>query len=87
MVKLAGKPVFDNDGIMKSGVIVRHLVCRAASGTQEQCSGAARDFGSSIYISIMVQYTPPPRPGCDFPHEGFERLSTRASSTMPLTLH
>ncbi len=59
MVKIAGEPRFDGDGIMQSGVIVRHLVL---PGCTDDSMKALRElkntFGDSILISIMNQYTP-----------------------------
>ena len=60
MVKRTGKPVFDEDGMMKKGVIVRHLML---PGMEEDSRRVLRwlydEFGDDIYISIMSQYTPP----------------------------
>ena len=60
MVRLAGTPVFDDDGIMQRGVIVRHLVL---PGHEDESKEILRHlygrYGDKIYISIMNQYTPP----------------------------
>lgn len=60
MVKAKGKPVFDEKGLLKSGVMVRHLVlpnCRHDSirlmhwlGENFKCD--------EILVSLMSQYTP-----------------------------
>ncbi|OUP50633.1 radical SAM protein [Lachnoclostridium sp. An181] len=59
MVRQAGKPVFDGDGYMRRGVIVRHLVL---PGHVEEAKKIIRylyeTYGDDIYISIMNQYTP-----------------------------
>ncbi len=59
MVKMAGKPRFDDDGIMTNGVIVRHLVL---PNHTDDSMRALRElhtaFEDSIMISIMSQYTP-----------------------------
>lgn len=50
--------VFDNDGMMQKGVIVRHLVL---PGQIENTVDALRDIASvdkSLYVSIMGQYFP-----------------------------
>lgn len=61
MVKIAGAPQFDKDGMIKRGVIVRHLVL---PGCADDSMRALRElhtrFGSDIMISIMNQYTPMP---------------------------
>lgn len=50
--------VFDNDGMMQKGVIVRHLVL---PGQIENTVDALRDIASvdkSFYVSLMGQYFP-----------------------------
>lgn len=60
MVELAGKPVFDGDGMLKSGVIIRHLVLPG----HKDDSLALLDFLSqnlepdAFVLSLMSQYTP-----------------------------
>lgn len=52
------KDVFDNDGMMQKGVIVRHLVL---PGQIENTADALRDIASvdkSLYVSLMGQYFP-----------------------------
>lgn len=52
------KDVFDNDGMMQNGVIVRHLVL---PGQIENTVDALRDIASvdkSLYVSLMGQYFP-----------------------------
>ena len=61
MLDIAGKPEFDNHGIMKKGVIVRHLVLPAHTDDSIKVIKHLFDtFGHDIYISIMNQYTPMP---------------------------
>ena len=61
MVEIAGPPVFDGRGMMKKGVIVRHLVL---PGRAEEAKRIIRylheRYGSGIIMSIMNQYTPQP---------------------------
>ena len=61
MVRQAGKPVFDERGMMKRGVIVRHLLLpghvRNSKKVLEYLYGT---YGDQIYISLMNQYTPMP---------------------------
>ncbi len=62
MVRQVGKPVFsEEDGLMKHGVIVRHL---ALPGKEEDSKEVIRylyeTYGEQIYISIMNQFTPMP---------------------------
>ena len=59
MFSLGGKPRFDKDGIMKSGVIVRHLVLPDHADDSKAVIKYLYDtYGDNIYISIMNQYTP-----------------------------
>lgn len=59
MVDIAGAARFDDDGIMRRGVIVRHLVLPGHSDDSMRVIGHLHDrYGDSIYISIMNQYTP-----------------------------
>ena len=62
MVRQVGKPVLsEEDGLMKRGVIVRHL---ALPGKEEDSKEVIRylyeTYGEQIYISIMNQFTPMP---------------------------
>ena len=59
MVEQTGKAVFDEDGIMKKGVIVRHLVLPGhTDDSKEILRWLWKNFGDSIWVSIMNQYTP-----------------------------
>lgn len=61
MVRLVGMPEFDERGMMKKGVIVRHLLLpghvRNSKKVLEYLYGT---YGDQIYISLMSQYTPMP---------------------------
>lgn len=59
MVLQVGKPVFDQDGILKKGVIIRHLMLPGLLfDSKKIIEYIYRTFGDSVYISIMNQYTP-----------------------------
>lgn len=59
MVRQVGSPHFDKDGIMLSGVIVRHLVLPGdIVNTKAVLQKIHKAFGERIIISIMNQYTP-----------------------------
>ncbi len=61
MVRRRGEPVLDPDGIMLSGVIVRHLVLPGCAEESKRIIEYIYDrYRDSVYISIMSQYTPPP---------------------------
>lgn len=61
MVRQVGMPEFDERGMMKKGVIVRHLLLpghvRNSKKVLEYLYGT---YGDQIYISLMNQYTPMP---------------------------
>ncbi|MBQ4051803.1 MAG: radical SAM protein, partial [Oscillospiraceae bacterium] len=61
MVRQTGEPVFDENGMMKKGVIVRHLALPAQGNDSRKILRTLIErYGSRIWISIMSQYTPPP---------------------------
>ena len=61
MFELAGKPRFDADGMIKSGVIVRHLVLPGHTDDSKEIIRYLHDtYGDSIYLCIMNQFTPSP---------------------------
>lgn len=59
MVKQTGKAVFDDNGIIKKGTIVRHLIL--PSNTNESIKILDlldSNFGDDILVSLMCQYIP-----------------------------
>lgn len=59
MVNQVGKPIFAENGLMKKGVIVRHLVLPGHILDSKKVLRYLFDtYGDNIYISIMSQYTP-----------------------------
>lgn len=59
MVKVAGEPVFDEDGMMQKGVIVRHLLLPGhKKNAKAVLEYLYQTYGDRIYISLMNQYTP-----------------------------
>lgn len=59
MVKQTGLPLFDERGMMKKGVIVRHLVLPGHTKESMQViKDVYETFGNEVYLSIMSQYTP-----------------------------
>ena len=59
MLRQTGKAEFDEKGLIKKGVIVRHLVLPGHVNDSKKVIGQLYDtFGDDIYISIMNQYTP-----------------------------
>ena len=59
MVRQTGRCEFTNEGVMKKGVIVRHLVLpERVEESKKVIDYLYTRYGDSIYISIMNQYTP-----------------------------
>ena len=59
MYRQVGKPVFDENGIMKKGVIVRHLMLPGLYDDSKKIIEYLYDkYKDNIYLSIMNQYTP-----------------------------
>lgn len=59
MVKQTCEPVFDENGMMRRGVIVRHLMLPGhLDDTKNVLRFLYENYGDSIWISIMNQYTP-----------------------------
>ena len=68
MVEIAGQPAFDDRGMMKRGVIVRHMVLPGHTKDSKRIiSYLHENYGEKIYVSIMNQYTPMPGIGDEFP--------------------
>lgn len=59
MIKQVGKPEFDENGIMKKGVIIRHLVLpENIENSKKVLKWISDNIPKEIYISIMAQYFP-----------------------------
>jgi putative pyruvate formate lyase activating enzyme len=60
MLRQAGKPQLDSDGMITRGVIVRHLVLPShRSDSIALLDRLATEFGTSAFLlSLMSQYTP-----------------------------
>lgn len=59
MVKQTCEPVFDENDMMRRGVIVRHLMLPGhLDDTKNVLRLLYKNYGDSIWISIMNQYTP-----------------------------
>lgn len=59
MVRQTGAPVFDENGIMQRGVIVRHLLLPGCLADAKKIVRYLHDtYGDQIYMSLMNQYTP-----------------------------
>lgn len=59
MVEIAGEPVFDEEGMMQRGVIVRHLLLPGhKKNAKEVIRYVYETYGDNVYVSLMNQYTP-----------------------------
>lgn len=59
MFRQVGEPVFDDMGMIRRGVIVRHMVLPGHTlDSRNIIDYLYNTYGDSIYISIMNQYTP-----------------------------
>ena len=59
MFKQVGNPVFDKNGMLKKGLIVRHLCLpELKEDTKKILDYLYKTYKDDIYISIMNQYTP-----------------------------
>ncbi len=59
MVEQTGPAVFDENGLMKRGVIVRHLMLPGhLDDTKNVLRYLYETYGDAIWISLMNQYTP-----------------------------
>lgn len=61
MVRQAGPPMFDKEGMLQSGVLVRHLVLPGCVPDSKDVLEILHDtWGEQIWVSILNQYTPLP---------------------------
>ena len=59
MARQTGKPRFDENGMLQSGVLVRHLVLPMSTRNSiAVLELLAREFGDKILVSLMAQYVP-----------------------------
>ena len=59
MYNQVGKPVFDENGIMQKGMIIRHLMLPGLLfDTKKIIDYIYREYENNVYVSLMSQYTP-----------------------------
>lgn len=62
MVRQTGAPVFDENDLMKKGVIVRHLLLpNHLKNAKAVVQYVYETYGNQLYLSLMNQYTPLPQ--------------------------
>jgi putative pyruvate formate lyase activating enzyme len=67
MYRQCGDPVFNEDGIIERGLIVRHLVLPGhTDDTKAVLRWVAGNLPKTVYVSLMAQYVPTHRAG-EFP--------------------
>ncbi len=67
MVSQTGEPIFDTHGMMKRGVIVRHMMLPGLLFDTKKIIDYVFDtYGDTVWLSLMSQYTPMPQVK-DFP--------------------
>lgn len=86
MVAQVGQPVLDSSGLMRRGVIVRHLALPGLlEDSKNIISYLFHTYGNSIYLSLMNQYTPlepelPPPLNHPLPTGDYDRLVDYAAA-------
>ena len=59
MIKQVGSPIFDENGLIKKGVIVRHLVLPGhIQNSKHILKWLKENLDDKVYVSIMAQYFP-----------------------------
>ena len=82
MCRQTGAPVYDADGMMQKGVIVRHLILPGCTGDSIRALDfIAEHLPKDTPVSLMRQYTP--EPWCTVP--GLDRRVTDAEYERVLT--
>ncbi|WMJ83111.1 radical SAM protein [Oscillospiraceae bacterium LTW-04] len=67
MLQCVGPPVLDDDGLLRRGVLVRHLLLPGQLADSMQAVDLLYNhFGDDILLSLMSQYTPPDNPSSEF---------------------
>ncbi|MGI6062624.1 radical SAM protein [Blautia sp.] len=68
MMDQTGEAKFDENGIMQSGVIVRHLLLPGhVRNARAVVKYVYETYGNQLYLSLMNQYTPLPQVKKEFP--------------------
>ena len=65
MLRQAGPPVYDADGMMRKGVLIRHLILPGCTGDSMNILSFIAEHFPGVPVSLMRQYTP--EPWCHIP--------------------
>lgn len=81
MISQTGKPVFNSEGLLVKGTIVRHMMLpRLLEDSKKIIHYLAENYNDDIFISIMNQYTPTnniqkyPEINCTVSNEEYDSL-------------
>ena len=59
MYRQVGSPKFDENGMIKKGLIIRHLVLpNNIDNTQKVLKWIKENIDEEVYVSVMTQYFP-----------------------------
>lgn len=59
MYKQVGKPVFDENGIIQKGLIIRHLILpNHITNSKKILKWIKENINKEVYVSVMAQYFP-----------------------------
>ena len=59
MISQVGNPIFDENGIIQKGVIIRHLILpNYMQNTKNVLKYIKENIGKDTYVSVMAQYFP-----------------------------
>lgn len=74
MYRQTGDAVFDEDGMLQKGIIIRHLVLPGyLSNTYDVIDAVTENFGDGVLFSLMSQYTPQKK---ELPYKSLNRRLT-----------
>lgn len=76
MVEQTGRPLFDENGMLKRGIVVRQLVLPGARQDSSQILRLIKNTvgAENVILSLMAQYTP------EFLEDGFPELNRRITT-------
>ncbi len=74
MIRQCGPVVLDDQGIIRSGVMIRHLILPGCGTDSQRCLRWIKENApDGVYVSLMAQYLP--LPGLELPAELQRRLN------------
>ena len=59
MYRQVGAPIFDDNGLIKRGLIIRHLILpNAVKNSKQVLKWIEKNLDNNVYVSVMAQYFP-----------------------------